>query len=135
MSMFADLRRLRPPCALFALLLAAGCGKDIGAPSAKPGVHEANARTIAQATQAFYGRLGIGVSNVYKDEFTDENGTKKRGLIAILVLSRGGASVPEAIKVHEDQRVGGDTPFVVERIEGGYKGAVRLRFDNPPSAP
>ena len=134
----SNLFRLGALCALLAPPFAAGCARERGAAqSAKPGVPagiETNLRTIGETTQGSYGRLRVGVGSVRKDEYTDESGKKTRGLVAVLFLSRGGAPGGETVVVHQGQRVAGDDPFVVERIEGGYKGVVRLRFEKPPAA-
>jgi len=92
--------------------------------------------TIAETTQGTYGGVHVGVGYVRKEEFTDESGEKKTGLTAGLrILDPLDPAKTLRIQVHAGQRVTvGEYAFLVQEIELGFKGSVRLRFEAGPKA-
>lgn len=92
---------------------------------------------IQQSTVGTFHELKIGVTNIIKDEYVDEAGVKKQGLIAVLTLFIDGNPPQEKdFKVHAGQTITMNKYSIyLEEIRGTSKGLVTLRIEEVSKPP
>lgn len=92
---------------------------------------------IQQSTVGTFHELKIGVTNIIKDEYVDEAGAKKQGLIAVLTLFIDGNPPQEKdFKVHAGQTITmSKYSIYLEEIRGTSKGLVTLRIEEVSKPP